>query len=359
MKIAIDISPVVYGTGVSTYTKELVVNLLKIDKKNHYILFGGSLRRKQELWDYINTLRGTNFTGKVFTFPPSVADLMWNRLGMPPVETFIGEIDILHSSDWTEPPTRAKKITTIHDLTPILYPDWTHEKIEKVHKRKLKLTKKQVDHIIVPSETTKKDLVKLGFKQKISVIPEASTSALTRVSEKEVESVKQKYNLSNLYMISVGVHPRKNTIRIVRAYKRLKKTYKNLNLVLVGTAVDVDTSSLPGVIFTGFISDKELSALYSGASTLLFPSLYEGFGIPILDAMKLGIPVVTSNLGSMKEVAGDAAVQVDPKSVDSIVNGVKKAFSDSENFVKKGIVREKKFSWEKMAMETLKVYDAV
>lgn len=357
MKIAIDISPIIYGTGVSTYTKELVTNLLKIDKKNYYILFGGSLRRKNEIQQFLYTLKGSTFKGKILTLPPSVADFLWNRLGMPPIETFIGEIDILHSSDWTEPPTKAKKVTTVHDLTPILYPEWTHEKIEKVHNRKLELTKKHVDHIIVPSQSTKKDLIKLGFGQNISVIPEASTSTLIRISDQKIEEIKQIYSLSNLYLIAVGVNPRKNTIGIIKAFKQLKKEFKNLMLVFVGHPVNIDISSVPGIAFTGFVKDDVLSALYTGASVLVYPSLYEGFGIPILDAMKFGVPVVTSNTGSMKEIADGAAVLVNPKSVESIVLGVKKAFAKRESLVKKGTQREKKFSWEKMARETLQVYN--
>src|SRR6266404_2867139 len=116
MKIGIDISQVVYGTGVSIYTQEIVRNLLKIDMENQYVLLGGSLRRKKELEQFINRLRVTD--SKVILLSPAVADLIWNRFHMLNVEKFIGKVDIFHSSDWTQPPTNAFKVTTVHDLSP-------------------------------------------------------------------------------------------------------------------------------------------------------------------------------------------------------------------------------------------------
>ena len=137
MKICIDISAVPYETGVSWYTRHLVSKLLEIDKTNEYILFGGSFRRKEDLRKYHITVPG-NSVSKFYTFPPTLADLVWNRLHKLPIERFVGKIDVFHSSDWTQPPSNAYKVTTIHDLVPIRFPKMSDPKIVSVHKRRLK-----------------------------------------------------------------------------------------------------------------------------------------------------------------------------------------------------------------------------
>lgn len=354
MRIGIDISPVLYGTGVSIYTQELVSTLLKLDKKNEYALFGGSLRRKGELEDYIQSLQG-NFTAKLFNLPPVAADFLWNRLHIFNIENLIGKIDVFHSSDWTQPPSNSKKVTTIHDLAPFKYPSETHSRIRAVHKRRLRWVKKEVDAIIVPSNATKNDLTKMGFSnEKIAVIPEASSSVFYKRSEKEISHVKNKWGIVGDYLLTVGNSERKNLSRASKALKKVSK--KNKLVVAARTSHNI---SAENVISVHNSSDDELAALYSGAQALLYPSLYEGFGLPILQAFSCECPVVTSNISSMPEVAGDAAVLVDPLSVESIANGIKSALKNKNDLIKKGKKRVKNFSWEKTAKETLKVYESL
>jgi len=188
MRIAIDISQVVYGTGVSSYTKNLVENLLKLDKSDEFVLFAGALRRKK---DVLNIFPQT----KVFPIPPTLADFIWNKLHIFPIEKLTGKVDVFHSSDWTEPPSRAFKVTTVHDLAPVLYPrlfprDIIHD-IIKTHKRKLNWVKKETDRVIVPSVTTRLDLIKLGFDDgKIRVIPEAPSKIFKPASQDSIEKLK-------------------------------------------------------------------------------------------------------------------------------------------------------------------------
>ena len=347
MKIGIDISQIAYGTGVSTYTENLVKNLLKIDRENEYLLFAGALRRKQDILKVFSQTR-------VFPIPPSLADIVWNRMHAFKVEKLIGNVDVFHSSDWTQPPTEAFKVTTIHDLIPLKFPKYIHPQIVPVHKRRLEWVKKEVDRIIVPSEATKEDLLLLGIaEEKIRVIPEAPVYSPS--SWKEVGEVKRKYNIRTKYLLAVGLSPYKNTERIIKAFD-LVGGGKDLKLVVVGRPNFVDIKERRGIVFVGSASDMELPALFTGAEALVFPSLYEGFGLPILDAFNCKIPVVTSNLSSMPEVAGNAAVLVDPYDVDSIAEGIKKVLRGKKGFVDKGIRRVKEFSWEKTAVETLKVY---
>lgn len=355
MKIAIDISQIIYGTGVSTYTKELVKNLLEIDNTNEYVLYGGSLRRAGELKNFVADIRNPLSQKRIFRIPPALADLLWNRIRLVSIDNLIGKVDVFHSSDWSQPPTKAFKVTTVHDLAPFKFAELTPKKIRKVHSRRLRWVKKEVDRIIVPSRQTQDDLVEMGVDpSKIRVIFEAASNQLTKASTKDVEAVKKKYKLDR-YLLSVGINPRKNTNRIIEAFGELSRHTK-IKLVLVGQPHNISIEKSESFIVLGHVSNPELSALYTGAEVFVYPSLYEGFGIPILDAMKAETPVVTSNLGSMKEVAGNSAVLVNPESVISITNGIREAMRLTETLTNKGKKRYKQFSWQKMAKETLDLY---
>ena len=158
MRIGIDISQIIYeGTGVGKYTRQLIENLLKVDKKNQYVLFFSSLRRRLDSL-FINEFTSSRVKIRQFKIPPTLLDLLWNRLHILPIDWLIGEVDVFFSSDWTQPPTiKAKKVTTIHDLSVLKFPKEHHSRITAVQKRRLKWVKKECDLIICDSLTTKKD----------------------------------------------------------------------------------------------------------------------------------------------------------------------------------------------------------
>lgn len=353
MRIAIDISQVVYGTGVSTYTKNLVENLLKIDKENEYILFAGSLRRRQDILAIFPQ-------AKVFPIPPTLADLIWNRLHVVPIEKLIGNIDVFHSSDWSEPPSAAFKVTTVHDLAPFLYPNlFPRDLIRNIvdaHKHRLLWVKNESKRIIVPTQATRKDLVNLGFNEGIiRVIPESISTIFKKISKDGVEKVTRKYKIFGEYILSVGMDPRKNTERIIKGFEHTSAG-RDIKLVFVGTPKYGSVKESRNIRILGKVTENELAALYSGATALVYPSLYEGFGLPILEAMACQCPVITSNTSSMAEVAGNAALLVDPNSTESISDGIEKILRGSKSYVDKGLKRVKDFSWEKTARMTLDVY---
>ena len=210
-----------------------------------------------------------------------------------------------------------------------------------------------MDRVIAVSQSTKEDAVELLRinPERVVVIPEAGDARIKKVGKDEVYRAKEKYGIFKNYLLVVGTNPRKNVPRIIHAYKKLKDN--NLQLVVVGrkpTNVEND------VIYTDFASFDDLSALYSGASALVYTSLYEGFGQPILEAFKVGCPVVTSNVSSMPEVAGDAAVLINPTKVDEIVEGILTVLKNRQKWIKKGNARAKEFSWEYTAKLTLRVY---
>lgn len=360
MKIGIDISQVIYKTGVSQYTERLVSGLLAQNSGDEFVFLAGTLRQKKAFEHYLLSLsKFQNHVSKIVPWlPPTITDLLWNKLHVGSIERFIGSVDVFHSSDWAQPPGEAKMVTTVHDLSPILYPEYTSKKVAEVHKRRLFWVQKEVDLIIAPSQATKSDLIKLGFDPaRIHVVYEAAN--YKKASEKQVEEIKKKYRITEDYALAVGVHPRKNTLRIIKAFENATAG-KDMKLVLVGHPTLTMNKQLRNLRFTGKVdSDAEMDALYTGANVLIYPSLYEGFGIPILDAFVCETPVVTSNISSMVEVAGDAAVLVDPLSDESIAEGIRKALRSPKTYISQGIKRAAKFSWEKMVSETFTLYKSI
>ncbi|MFC1649109.1 glycosyltransferase family 4 protein [Patescibacteria group bacterium] len=362
MRIAIDISQIVYGTGVSVYTKELVTNLLKIDHNNQYLLVGSSLRRKGDLDLFVKNLRKnvrTDFEYRYLPIPPTVSDIIWNKFRRVSIDRFIGKVDVFHASDWSLPPTDAKVVTTVHDLVPILYPDLSHPKLVAVHGNLMDLAKTESDALIVPSKTTRRDLVKLGFdSKKINVIPEAVSDEFSPSVKYKIERVKKHYGITGKYVFALGHGHRKNTEKLIEAFK---KTVLDVNVILIiagGGRVQVNWRG-EGVKFLGFVPQKHLPALFSGAEVFVYPSLYEGFGLPILESFACDTPVVTSDIGSMREIASGAAILVDPMNTISISKGIRCAHKDRLALIKSGRKRLKNYSWKSTATQTLKVYNSL
>ena len=354
MRIAIDLSQIIYGTGVSHYRENLVKNLMKIDNDNEYLLFGGSLRRYIELSAKLSQFNGHVFKTQTFPIPPRIANIIWNKLHILPIEKIIGEVNLIHTSDWAEPPSIYPKVTTVHDLVPFRLPKITPKVIIETHKERLKWVIKESRKIIVPSLSTKNDLMELGIKEdRIKVIYEAPN--LTKAKQEDVELVKKKYGIREDYIIAIGAGARKNTKRLIEAY-HLSKYGKNLKLIIIGKVMDPELQIERGIRFLGHVSDFDLSSLLTGSKALIFPSLYEGLGVPILDAFNCGVPVVTSNISSMPEASGEAAKLVDPYEVGSIADGIEEVLSKPKTYIDKGYKRIKDFSWTKTAEETLKVY---
>lgn len=355
MKIGIDISQVVYGTGVSNYTRNLLRALLALDKDNDYVAFGGSLRRKGELRALLASLKG-NIDGKIYSLPPTMADILWNRLHILKIEKLVGKIDVFHSSDWTQPPSNAFKVTTVHDLVPLRFPQYSHPRIVSAHKARLKHIKKEVDVVIVPSNASKEDLTTIGVSgDKIRVIPEAPESIFKPAKKSEIEKLKRNHRIKKGYILAVGVGPRKNTERIIEAYEKVRAG-RDLKLIILGHPYK-KIEQKRGVIFTGHVETIKMPIYYSGAEALVYPTLYEGFGLPVLEAFSCKTPVVTSNISSLPEVAADAAEIVDPYDVGSITKGINNALNRKQGLIDKGLKRSKDFSWQKTAEMTLEVYN--
>lgn len=368
MKIAIDVSQIVYGTGVSNYTSELIKNLLKIDKENTYLLFGASLRSYFKLKQFKNEIDSApNVHFKFLPLPAFLAEILWNRLRIFPIEKFIGNIDILHSSDWTQPRVKSletKRITTVHDMIPYLFETSVHPKIVKTHKRRLAKVKEEVDLILADSHTTKEDIVKFLEipETKIKVVYLAPSEKFKNLESELVSQVLEKYKIKKPYILSVATQePRKNIQKLLDAFEQIQKRRPELSLVLTGKyGYGPGLRTGENVIITDYVPDEDLIALYSGCRVFAYPSLYEGFGLPVLEAMACGAPVVTSNNSSMAEIAKNTAILVDPRSLTQLTRAIEMVLDlNMENYqkmVRASLHRAQEFAWDITARETLDAY---
>jgi len=374
MIIGIDVSTVSYQTGVSNYTLNLVRELIKSDKNNHYKLFYSSLRLPlpQEIFDLQTK---PNVTIYHFRLPPTLLQILWNQLRLLPIEMFIGKCDIFHTSDWTQPPAlSAKTVTTVHDLTPFLHPEWHHPKVVKAHRNKMYWAVKKCSSFICVSKNTQSDLFKLFPKidhQKTVVIYESAETKYGQflklplaIQEKKKAVIKKQYGLENFILAQGTREPRKNLDRLIQAFVTFKQKYPKTKIELAitgkyGWGNDISTKD-PNIKILGFIPEKDLVGLHASAICLAYPSLYEGFGLPIVKSLKVGTPVITSNNSSLAEIAQGAAILVDPTSVDQIEKAIEKMVHSQkfrQELRDKGLQLAQKFNWTKTAQQTLQVYN--
>jgi glycosyltransferase involved in cell wall biosynthesis len=262
-------------------------------------------------------------------------------------------------------------VLTVHDLIFKRFPQY-HKPLNRWYLNlTMPLFTKQADLIIAVSEATKRDLVSFYHldPEKIRVVYEAADPRFAPQPEDVVARVLRKYGLPERYILFVGtIEPRKNLTRFLDVYSALYKEGLTDAFVVVGKRGwlegdffrRLEDDSLPPVILPGFVSDEDLPAVYAGAQALVFPSLYEGFGLPMLEAMACGTPVAASRAGSLPEIGGDAAVYFAPDSVDEMVSVLVRLLSDDElaaELGRRGLERAAGFSWRKAAEETLGIYE--
>jgi glycosyltransferase involved in cell wall biosynthesis len=266
------------------------------------------------------------------------------------------------------------KVTTIHDVIPFIYPETSTTLDWLIYRFWLPLAVRRLDAIITVSTQSKEDIVRFlpVDEDKITVVPLAAGGAYRPLAGNEVAAALQKYEISKPYILYVGsLESRKNLPRLLEAYAQLRRWSEQWTMVIVGARKwkyapifeTVQRLGLePYVDFTGYVEEEDLPALYNGADLFVFPSLYEGFGLPVLEAMACGTPVVTSNTSSLPEVAGDAALLVDPYDVEEIAAAMRSILEDealAADLRERGLVRAKEFSWKRTARETIAVYEKV
>ena len=277
---------------------------------------------------------------------------------------------LLWSPNNTGPLAVSRQVCTIHDLIPLDHPEWFNRRFAAWYEWLLPRLAKRVRPIIAISQFTKHRIMeRLGVPtEKITVIPNGVDERFSPKPQKAIEGVRRSLGINSpAYLLCVGsLEPRKNLSRLLQAWARVQSCLPDdVELVVAGAqgnarvfeTVSFD-SPPPRVLFTGYVSDQQLPYLYAGALALVYPSLYEGFGLPPLEAMACGTPVVTSRTTSLPEVVGDAAVLVNPEDVESIAAGVLRLVSSEtlrRTLVERGLRRVREITWERAAGQTLQV----
>jgi glycosyltransferase involved in cell wall biosynthesis len=372
MRIGIDVSSLTYQRGVSRYTADLVKALSK-EKNTQLFLYGSSLRQqkvlKAELHKALRDVTPDRYDLKLQSFPPSFLAKLW-QFGLNPISQQFPHLDLFHSWDWLQPPDKnLPLVSTIHDLAIIRYPEIAHPKVLKMHQRSWQILRDRQAQIIAVSQATKKDILRYLEipEENIHVVYEALPTRVAEISQdlgnrpELVAWLKQKLQLDKPYLLFVGTRePRKNLARLIQAWLPLANDYQ---LLIAGEQAWDDSQQIshhPNLRFMGRVSDQELAVLYHQCELFVYPSLYEGFGLPILEAFAHGVPVVSSDIPAIKEVAGNAAELCNPLDEYSIRQAIEKILNekkpDSEQRMKKMIIRLQLFNWQKTAQQTLLVY---
>jgi len=352
MKYCLDISSIVYGTGVSMYTANLG-RALSNQLGDSLTFFGSSFRHQDILKTYADANKAKRI---LYPFPVSVmSKLMQSNI---PIDALIGCPSVFHTWDWYMPRSiKTNMIITIHDVALFKNPDIAHPDIRAHHQEVMNRVKANHPKIIAVSESTKADLIELFAinPDEITVIHEAlPQEQCVRATDEAVHDIKQKLQLNKPYFLMVGTQePRKNIPNQIEAWRPFKKDF---DLVLVGRSGWETITPEEGLVQVGYRSGEDLAALYRGATVMLYASLAEGFGLPILEAFFHHTPVVTSNCSSLAEIGQDAVVQVDPLDVAAITKGIKTAIDNRNELTTKCITRLGDFSWDKTASQTIEVY---
>ena len=367
MRVAIDAIPLVAAkTGVGHYTDALAEWLARTHHDHQYELISP--------FDFsFDQTRFENLS-KRFT-PVRPAFRKWWLMGLPALLN-ISPVDLFHGTNYCVPVfAPCPTVVTVHDLS--LYSQaLTHEKKNVQRgKRRIPIMAKRADMLIAPSEATRDEIKKhLKIKDdKIRVVHEAAREKMKPLQLEDCQDVLEKHGVQRPYLLYTGtIEPRKNLIKLIQAYNELlKHTDHRPQLVLCGGRGWLDEEVFEQVAelrlqrmvkFTGYVDDEDLPALYSACEAFVYPSLYEGFGLPPLEAMACGAAVITSNTSSLPEVIGEAGIMVNPNDVGELSGAIASLLNDREqrqNFRRAGLERSKLFSWERAARETQAVYDEV
>jgi glycosyltransferase involved in cell wall biosynthesis len=352
------------GTGLNTYSLNLIEHLSKIPTLSISLIVYDPDSKYSTLKRIIISNPFIKFS-RLYLWHPYLTTRL-NSKKYP--------LDIIHSLNAGPSFFKLKNqkyVITIHDLIPLIYPKTRQSMVSMSYKFLFPRTLENADKIIAVSNSTKSDLIKYFnvSAEKIEVIHEAADERFKPLTDDEVRKVKQKYHLDFPFILYVGgLTPYKNLITLVKAFYKLKIEGINHKLVIAGTKrwrykelFDfIDHLHLQDdIIFTGYVPDEDLPSMYNAAELFIYPSLYEGFGLPPLEAMACGCPVIASNASSIPEVVGDAGILFDPYDVNKLADHIFEVLSDDllrANLSKKGLDRAKQFTWDRCALETFKVY---
>jgi glycosyltransferase involved in cell wall biosynthesis len=378
MRIAIDYSAAVnQRAGVGRLVRNQVLALAEVDPDNDYRLVYARPNRGSDP----QFPRARNFSRHELSVRERWLTILWHRAKIPvPADWFSGPVDLYHSPDFVLPPLRhARGILTVHDLAFLMRPECADASLRAYLEEVVPRSVRRADFIIADSENTRNDLVVLlGVRpSSIAVVPGGVEDRFAPVTDAaQLRQARRHLGVGDApFVLAIGVlEPRKNLNRLMDAFFALKESGRvapDLKLVLAGgkgwlfDGIFEHHAASPihdDILLPGFVPDELLPAVYSAAEALAFPSLYEGFGLPILEAMACGTPVVASWASCLPEVAEGAALLIDPTNVESLTNSLEQALTDPDartQLIEQGRRRASEYSWRRAAEGLLDVYRRV
>ena len=355
MRIVFDVSPLSHErTGVNNYIRGSLGGLAEVARARGHEVTAFAPTSPAGRRTIREALDGLDVELRLVALPGAHGwRTAWSVLRAPAAERWLGPFDVLHFSDWMFPPQRrGVRATTIHDLVPLHHPEWTTGRTRAMHGRKYRNAARTCDVIFANSAFTADDVARtLAFPRERVVVAHPGIGEPFRADGETAD-------LGAPYVLTVAtLEPRKNLATLVEAFGLLGD--EGLALAVAGGRGWGEQPQLdrPGVVRLGRVDDDELARLYRGAAAVVYPSRYEGFGMPITEAMACGAPVVVSSHPSLDEACGDAAVRADPERPEAIAAAIRDALARSDELRAKGLEHVRRFSWRRVGELFLDAYE--
>ena len=373
MRIGFDCTAAVrQGAGIGRWARSLIRALVELDHENSYTLFYPRARRSEPP---PSLPTGPRVIGRSLWLSERMLNILWYKVGAPlPIDVLAGAADVFHFPDFALPPVRrGASVVTIHDLSFLLVPECADQRLRAHLERVVPISVREADFVCTDSENTRNELTTLldVEPERAEVVYGGVDCRFRPVTDQAVlEAARLKYGLLFPFIFFMGtIEPRKNLGRLLQAFTQLRQRHRVRHRLVIAGGLgwlyqdvlrDIDQlAAEQEVVFLGRVPDDDLPMLYSLCDLFVYPSLYEGFGLPPLEAMACGKTVVCSNTSSFPEVVGDAGVLVSPYDVDGLADVIAELLNDPERRVslgKKAVERAQAFTWEESARRTLAIY---
>jgi glycosyltransferase involved in cell wall biosynthesis len=353
VRLVFDVTPLSHPlTGIGNYMLGMLGGIAEASEGRHELVFFAPTG-PQNAQRVRSALDGIHGETKIVFFPPpsNLWRKFWSRLQRVPVERFVGPLDAFHLSDWMYPPQRGGlRTTTVHDLGPIHHPEWVDARTRALHVPKAFHAAKTCDLTFANSRYTADDVVRtLGVPKERVIVAYPGIHARYGPNGPRPE------HLTPYLFTTATSEPRKNLRRLLDAFALVRARRPELELLVAG---EENPEPPDGVRFLGYVDAEDLPPLYRGAEAFVFPSLFEGFGIPVVEAMASGIPTVVSTHNSLDEASGDAAIRVEPLSPDEIASGIETALTEGRALVPRGLEHARRFTWRACGEAMLRGYES-